>query len=648
MRPERVTGLLSALVVALVACTAGWPNHTWQGWELGLQDQLQRLRGPRRPPPELILVPIDDATLQQGAWFEQNRALPTWARGISTLPWPRAAYGALIDKLFQAGVSAVAINVVFEGPSGKGPADDASLAASLRQHPGRVALAAEMLEPNDARAAGSLTLVRPETLLPSLGGDRAIGLTNVLPRTPDRPSRHPDAYGQGLLPAQGAAPFPSLSSTLLRLAGRSSRQVDRQRELAFYGPEGSFTSLSAWEVLDPERWRRHPLRPALAGAIVLLGPVVSQGDDGYPTPYGSLSGLELLATATANSLRGEGLWTWPTAPIARALLAVLPPLAMLLLAWRTTGLHWRLLALLALVALQLGAALLAFWFAHLWLPLLSPSVGLALLGLLYGGDAYLREGLERRRLRRTFERYVAPGVVAEILADPASAQGILRGRLLEVTVLMTDLEGFTSLTRQRSQAGQSELHVRQLNTYLGAMVEVIACHGGTVDKFIGDAVLAVFGSPVGRGLELEAAAALRCALAMRKALDELNRQWRREGVAELNSGIGLASGEVMVGQIGSPRRLEFTVIGETVNLAARLESLTRSLGVSVLCDARTAALAARSSDGPGEPGATPSCRSLGPQAVKGVGAVDVLTPLPPTQACRRVDGAASVPPDVTS
>jgi adenylate cyclase len=314
-----------------------------------------------------------------------------------------------------------------------------------------------------------------------------------------------------------------------------------------------------------------------------------------------------------------------------------------------TDLRWRLLALLALVALQLGAALLAFWSAHLWLPLLSPSVGLALLGLLYGGDAYLREGMERRRLRRTFERYVAPGVVAEILADPASAQGILRGRLLEVTVLMTDLEGFTSLTRQRSQAGQTELHVRQLNTYLGAMVEVIAAHGGTVDKFIGDAVLAVFGSPVGRGLELEAAAALRCALALRKALDDLNRQWRQEGVVELNSGIGLASGEVMVGQIGSPRRLEFTVIGETVNLAARLESLTRSLGVSVLCDTRTAALAALSSHGPGASRATPSCRSLGPQPLKGVGEVEVLTPLPPAQGCRSSDGEAwAVPPKEAS
>jgi adenylate cyclase len=168
--------------------------------------------------------------------------------------------------------------------------------------------------------------------------------------------------------------------------------------------------------------------------------------------------------------------------------------------------------------------------------------------------------------------------------------------------------------------------VRQLNTYLGAMVEVIAAHGGTVDKFIGDAVLAVFGSPVGRGLEMEAAAALRCALAMQASLNALNRQWRQEGVAELRSGIGLASGQVMVGQIGSPRRMEFTVIGDTVNLAARLESLTRSLGATVLCDARTAALAASAPSRDAASGAAPSCCSLGPQPVKGLGEVEVFTP----------------------
>jgi len=186
----------------------------------------------------------------------------------------------------------------------------------------------------------------------------------------------------------------------------------------------------------------------------------------------------------------------------------------------------------------------------------------------------------------------------------------------KVTVLFSDLKGFTELTRRRSAAGETEVHVRQLNTYLGAMVEVITAHGGTVDKFIGDAVMAVFGSPVGRGVEQEAAAAVRCALAMRVRLDSLNASWREQGLDPLASGVGLASGEVLAGQIGSPQRLEFTVIGDTVNLASRLEGLTRRLDAAVCIDAATAGLLA------GEPGF--SLRSFGVQEIKGLEPTEVF------------------------
>jgi adenylate cyclase len=218
-------------------------------------------------------------------------------------------------------------------------------------------------------------------------------------------------------------------------------------------------------------------------------------------------------------------------------------------------------------------------------------------------------------------------VVAAILADPDAAQGVLRGRLLEVTVLMADLKGFTQLTRRRSREGHTELHVRQLNAYLAAMVEVIGDHGGTVDKFIGDAVMAVFGSPVSRGVAQEAQAALRCGLAMRRALAELNSRWQEEGLEPLDNGVGLASGEAMVGQIGSPRRMEFTVIGDIVNLAARLEALTRRLDEPLLFDGRTAELVADAAD--------LSFRPLGAQEVKGMGAVEVFAPAAPAQKRKR-------------
>ncbi|WP_286190990.1 adenylate/guanylate cyclase domain-containing protein [Synechococcus sp. FACHB-909] len=617
MARRRTFRVLVVVVLAWVGVSSGWPGPRMRVWERGVEQQLLLLRGPRRPPPKVVLVTVDDATLQQGDWFEEEGRIPEWAKGVGSLPWPRATYGMVAEKLLQAGARAVAVNVVFEGPSGKGPADDDALELRLRRYPGRVALAAEMLESSDTQGAGALTFVRPERFLAAIGGTGSLGLTNILAGTSSEPSRHPEAYASGVLPARGAEGHSALSSTLLRLGGQRSRQDDRASALNFYGPEGSFQRLPAWEVLDPARWKTHALRKEIQGALVLLGPVVAQGTDGYPTPFGTLSGLEVLATATANSLQGDGLQPWPRSAPGRALLALVPLLLVLGAARRWTDLRWRLALVVLVLVLQGALVAVALQQANRWLPLLAPSSGLVLLGLLYGGDAYLREGQERRRLRRTFERYVAPGVVAEILSDPESAQGILRGRLLEVTVLMTDIKGFTVLTKQRSGEGQSELHVLQLNEYLGAMVEVVMAHGGTVDKFIGDAVMAVFGSPVSRGVAEEASQAVRCALAMRTALAGLNEDWARRGIATLDNGIGLASGQVMVGQIGSPKRMEFTVIGDTVNLSARLESATRTVDAAVVCDAQTASLIAA------DPGL--AARSLGPQAVKSLGEVEIFT-----------------------
>ena len=618
MKRRLPAAVLPALLLLWVGLSAGWPGPRWRVAERGLEDQLQRLLGPRRPPAAVTLVAVDDATLQQGDWYERNRQLPAWARGVGSLPWPRAAYGLLIERLLAAGARAVAVNVVFEGPSSRGPADDAALAAVLARHRGRVALAAEMQEGEDQQGAGSLTLVTPsDQLLAASGGPAQLGLTNILvPRPGDR-LLHPEAYAGALLRDRKVNDTPpALSTTVLRLAGWPPGGDDRQSALRTYGAEGSLERLSAWEVLDPERWAHHPRRSALAGGVALVGPVVSEGSAGYGTPFGSLSGLEMLGTATANSLQGDGLLSWPAQPPQRALLAVTPLLLVLAAGRRLSAIQARLGFVALLLALQLAAGLLVLQRGNRWLPLLAPLSGLVGLALLYGGEAYLREAGERLRLRRTFERYVAPGVVAEILADPEAAEGILRGRQLEVTVLMSDIRGFTTLTRQRSMAGQSELHVRQLNEYLGAMVEVVGQHGGTIDKFIGDAVMAVFGSPLSRGAREEARQAVRCGLAMRAALAALNADWRRRGLAELDNGVGLASGPVVAGQIGSPKRLEFTVIGDTVNLAARLEAMTRQVEATLVFDTATAVLLA------GDVELRPA--SLGSREVKGIGPVELF------------------------
>ena len=611
---------LSIFVLSLAIISgglSGWAPPLWRSWAIATYNQILAWAGPQTPPSGLFLVAIDDASLQQGQWFAQQRNAPNWSKGLGQLPWPRASYATLVEKLRAAGADAVALNVLFEGPSSRSSEDDNQLAATLARHKGHVVLAAEMLEPNDSQGAGGLSLAPPFLALQqAAGGTNALGLTNMLKGEDNAVGPHPEAYISQILKPHGFALQRSLPLALMDAGAKKSRQPDALRALRPYGPEGHLPRLSAWEVLDPHRWQQQPLRKKLKGALVLVGPTLNQGENGHNSAFGVLSGLELLGTASANSIDGTGIAPWPATALARALVASLPLLLLGLIGLQRSNLSWRLgCCFLGLILLLLvSSSGLLRW--HRALPLLAPAAALILLASGFGFDGYWREERERRRLRRTFERYVAPSVVAEILQNREAAEGILLGKNLPVTVLFSDLKGFTALTQRLSKEGRSTELVQQLNTYLGAMVAVITAHGGTVDKFIGDAVMAVFGSPRSRGIALEAAQAVRCAIAMGERLEQLNQQWLLENIAPLASGIGIASGDAVVGQIGSPERMDFTVIGNTVNLASRLESLTRLLNTPIIIDERTAELM------------EPQIKviNLGKHIIKGIGEVPVYKP----------------------
>jgi len=611
---------LSIFVLSLAIISgglSGWAPPLWRSWAIATYNQILAWAGPQTPPSGLFLVAIDDASLQQGQWFAQQRNAPGWSKGLGQLPWPRASYATLVEKLRAAGADAVALNVLFEGPSSRSNEDDNQLAATLARHKGHVVLAAEMLEPNDSQGAGGLSLAPPFLALQqAAGGRKALGLTNMLKGEDNAVGPHPEAYISQILKPHGFALQRSLPLALMDAGAKKSRQPDALRALRPYGPEGHLPRLSAWEVLDPHRWQQQPLRKKLKGALVLVGPTLNQGENGHNSAFGVLSGLELLGTASANSIDGTGIAPWPATALARALVASLPLLLLGLIGLQRSNLSWRLgCCFLGFILLLLvSSSGLLRW--HRALPLLAPAAALILLASGFGFDGYWREERERRRLRRTFERYVAPSVVAEILQNREAAEGILLGKNLPVTVLFSDLKGFTALTQRLSKEGRSTELVQQLNTYLGAMVAVITAHGGTVDKFIGDAVMAVFGSPRSRGIALEAAQAVRCAIAMGERLEQLNQQWLLENIAPLASGIGIASGDAVVGQIGSPERMDFTVIGNTVNLASRLESLTRLLNTPIIIDERTAELM------------EPQIKviNLGKHIIKGIGEVPVYKP----------------------
>jgi adenylate cyclase len=215
----------------------------------------------------------------------------------------------------------------------------------------------------------------------------------------------------------------------------------------------------------------------------------------------------------------------------------------------------------------------------LWLNMVEP---LAAMGLaLFSGTAYqyFVEGREKRKVKTLFGRYVSRDVYEQLLAHPERAA--LGGTRRDMTVLFSDIRGFTSVTEK----GQPEELVAQLNEYFSRMVDIVFRHEGTVDKFVGDMVMALFGAPLDDRDHAEHAVA--AAVDMVRELGELNRSWAAAGKAQLDIGVGVNSGEMIAGNIGSASIMSYTVIGDNVNLGSRLESLNKEYRTRIIISEAT-------------------------------------------------------------
>ena len=182
-------------------------------------------------------------------------------------------------------------------------------------------------------------------------------------------------------------------------------------------------------------------------------------------------------------------------------------------------------------------------------------------------------------MKQVFSRFVAKDVFDQLMADPSRAA--LGGERRDMTVLFADIRGFTTFTER----GRAEDIVAQLNEYFTRMVAVLFEHRGTVDKFVGDMVMALFGAPLADPDHADHA--VEAALGMLRALDDLNRQWAAAGRPRLDIGIGLNTGDMVAGNIGSDTIMSYTVIGDAVNLAARLESLNKEYGTHIIVSDET-------------------------------------------------------------
>jgi adenylate cyclase len=354
--------------------------------------------------------------------------------------------------------------------------------------------------------------------------------------------------------------------------------------LKFRGPGRSFTRFSAANIIQSEERLKHGLAPfhqpeELAGKWVLVGFTAPGLLDLKPTPLAPVfPGVELHATLLDNLLTGDFLrtapqwliWLWAFLLAAGVTLAVLfsPRL------WAT------LAALGLLMALNVGGSFLAFWNSW-WLDPVAPGAALALAFALATAYSYATEGRQKLAIRRMFSHYMSEKVISHLMDHPELLN--LGGERRRMTLFFSDLAGFTTISERLS----AEEVVGLLNDYLSRMTDIILDEEGVVDKFEGDAIMAFWGAPLPQADQ--ALRACRAAWRQQAALMELNEGFREMGLPPLSMRIGLHSGEAVVGNLGSEKRFDYTAIGDTVNLASRLEGLNKFYGTHIMASETTAA-----------------------------------------------------------
>jgi adenylate cyclase len=322
---------------------------------------------------------------------------------------------------------------------------------------------------------------------------------------------------------------------------------------------------------------------ALAAKIVVVGATAPGLHDNFTVPFvGKMPGPEVHAAVVDSVLSNRFL---EPAPRWAGNLATFAASIALGLAGVFLGPWVAVATAVAVVGALLAGSTWQFGYGR-WYPLVEPIGAVAL--ATFGGVAYqyLVEGREKRRVKRIFSRYVSKDVYDQLIANPEDAQ--LGGTRRHMSVLFSDIRGFTSV----SERGEPEAIVGQLNQYFSAMVPVVFAHKGTVDKFVGDMVMALFGAPLDDVDHADHA--VQAALAMIEELARMNAQWAADGLPTLDIGIGINTGDMVAGNLGSESIMAYTVIGDNVNLGARLESLNRQYRTRIIIsDATRAALKAR-------------------------------------------------------
>ncbi len=552
--------------------------------------------------PDIVVVTVDQPDLD---FFKKQGV--TW-------PWPRQLYAPLINYCHRAGAKAVIFDILFTEASSYGPEDDQRLAQAAAAA-GNVVLpfflSRQAKPPNpseaDLLAKAGLTIPGPAPreqttyramvtpVPPLLQAAQALGNVESSPDPDGIYRRVPLVFPfkHKWLPTLGFAAFhrfgnpgPLKFAPGALMVGRGAIPLDPQGRflLRFRGPSRSHKRFSAANVIASEARLRHGLPPIyplkdFAGKWVLVGLTAPGLLDLKASPVAAIyPGVLIHATLLDNLLRGDFLRPVP-GWVSGASMVILATIMVLVVLY-FSSLAITLAVFTGLVLLYLGLSVAAFW-AGWWADPVLPGVPLVLSFILAAALSYATEGRQKLYIRRMFGQYMSGAVIEHLLEHPEKLG--LGGERRRVTLFFSDLAGFTTISERLSP----ETVVSLLNDYLSAMTEIILDEAGTVDKFEGDAIMAFWGAPLEQ--PDQAVRACRAALRQTRALVELNRRFAGLGLPPLTMRIGLHTGDAIVGNLGSVKRFDYTVIGDTVNLASRLEGLNKFYGSSVMASETTVA-----------------------------------------------------------
>lgn len=588
------SGVWIFVILALVCAETAYQYQWLDRAENVYSDLWHRMAGVRHVPEHVALVVVDDATLQQ----YQDDPLVFWT------PY----YARAIQVANKVGAKIVGIDLLFAASpenwfrklnlSGSRQSQDYDVPFRQAINSGHVVLVGSQLREGGADPDNFL-LPHQDYLMaiPDFDLTARIGLADLVSDKDGGVRRFVTAPMLRLAPEMQEQNSPRLSlATLLsvhatgqnphqtswQLGGGTVSASNQTMKISYAGPPGTVTRISLGKLLV-EGAENDPSILWLKGKVVILGGEYNGMNDVHITPYSSgffglsgnfMSGPEIHANIVETLLTGN--YNEPLPAVGRVIFFMLPIVLALVLF--QGGSPWRGVAILFGMSL-LGGIIAYLAFTHyLEVPLADLQLGLGVGYVGMYGYRITSGERERERIKSLFGRYVSDSVVDLLLKSKTLPD--MGGESRQITVLFSDIRNFTTISEKLTPREVVEM----LNCYFEKACEPILREGGTIDKFIGDAVMAEFGSPLPD--PHHAASALRAALAMRQVADEF-RQWMQQRFAdkeipEFRIGIGLHMGEAVIGNVGCSKRTEFTAIGDTVNIASRLEGVTKTLGCVIV------------------------------------------------------------------